>query len=789
MESGGAVVACGRVFSPELLKRIGEAVRQHPEWSRSRIAREVCQWLNLCGPNGKLREMSCRKALLRLHRQGRIQLPQARREIRFEGRSTEGVKLDAPGRLVCELEQIKQIELVLVGPGQRALSAQWNTLVSRHHELGYQPLAGAQLRYLVRTEHGYVAALGFRSAARALAARDRFIGWGEQSRQAFISQVVCQARFAIVRGVKVKNLASRVLALASERLAQDWAAVYGMRPVLVETYVDTTRHTGSCYRAANWQYVGQTRGGRSEPLRRSRPKSRKAVFVYPLCADFRQRLCERPGPARMSEAARLEQRASLVGLGHEDWAEWEFREARLGDRRRSQRLCTVARAFFEQPQAAIPQACGSTAASKAAYRLFKRVSMEEILVPHYDATLERVAQHGSGVVLAVNDSTSLSFTNHPQTDGLGPLNNKKDKAVGLWMHSTMVYDTAGVAQGLIDAQVWARPAVGKATQRHRLPIEAKESVKWIKSYASAARLQRQLGSQTRVVCVGDREADIYELFARAARDPKGPALLVRADCGERMLAEGECKVRDHLASLPVAGRRVVQIPRHKGQPARQAELEMRFARVELRAPHKSKRLGVVGLWTVYVTEPNPPAGIKPIEWMLWSMVEVTTAEQAWEKVEWYRERWRIEEFHRTLKSGCRIEDRQLTDAQSIKSCLAVDLVVAWRVEHIKKLARQQPERACTDLFTQDEIEVLLAKFAPPMLASGAIPSLRDAVRWTARLGGFLARRSDGEPGSITIWRGLERLNTMTTGWVLARHHERAHTLPSKPTVFGHGEYG
>jgi hypothetical protein len=782
---GGAVVVGGRVFAPELIERIREAQRANPQWTRCRLAREVCQWMDWRSAVGTLKEMSCRKALLKLHRQGRITLPVPTRRIEFRAKSCEGVALETTSapKITC----IKQIAVVAVRGKQ--LSAQWNTLVSEHHDLGYRPLAGAQLRYLIRTEHGFVAALGFRSAALRSKARDRWIGWSDQARQAYLDRVVCNARFAIVRTMRVINFASRVLARVIRRLPDDWEKAYGVRPVLVETYVDVTRHKGSCYRAANWQPVGQTRGGTSTDRRCGRPKSRKAIWVYPLHRNFRTLLCEEPGPARLPQAAAMRHKLELAGAHDgQDWTKWEFRGAQFGDRRLQRRLCTLARTFHAQPRAPIPQACTDAAGARAAYRFFDKVKMESILEPHYVATMNRAAEE-SGYVLAVNDTTGLNFTAHPATAGLGPLKNKDSKAQGLWMHSTLLFTTRGTALGLIDVQVWARKGVGKAARRYELPIAKKESGKWLKSLEAAARLQRQLGAAVTVVHIGDRESDIYEYFVHALRDPHGPKALVRADCQQRTLDAGEQKVHEHLLSRPVKAERVVEIPRHQSRAARAAQLQIRFDTVDLQAPKRHRYLGSIRLSVIYVREKNAPSGIDPIEWMLWSTLAIATEEQAWEKVHWYTRRWGIEDFHRTLKSGCRIEDRQLTTADRLMSCLAVDAVVAARIEQMKKLSREHPDLPGKVLFGEREMQVLAAHFTPEALRPAEVLTLHEAVRYTARLGGFLARKSDGEPGSKTLWRGLERLAAMALGWQLARAAPPTGGQPPPTPVLGHGDYG
>ena len=234
---------------------------------------------------------------------------------------------------------------------------------------------------------------------------------------------------------------------------------------------------------------------------------------------------------------------------------------------------------------------------------------------------------------------------------------------------------------------------------------------------------------------------------------------------------------------------MVEIPRHKNRAARSAQLQMRFATVDLQAPKRHRHLGSIRLAVIYVSETNAPSGIEPIEWMLWTTLPVATAAHAWEKVDWYKRRWGIEDFHRTLKSGCRIEDRQLTTADRLMSCLAVDIVVAARIEQMKKRARAQPDRPCTTLFSASEMQVLAAHFKPEALRTADVLTLHEAVRYTARLGGFLARKSDGEPGSKTLWRGLERLTAMALGWQLARAAPPAAGQPRPTPVLGHGDYG
>jgi hypothetical protein len=784
----GNVVVCGRVFPDAILQRINAAVRDHPEWSRAELAHRVCDWLEWRAANGKRKAVNCRLALVRLQRRGMIDLPPARRTVRFGGSSFTSTRLNVPAKLEGSVHKLCKVELVLVTSKHRELDLQWKQLVQTHHYLGYRPLCGAQLRYLISCEHGYVGALGFSAAALYLKARDRWIGWSHAARQSQLRYVVANSRFVIARQVKVANLASKILAVAQKRLAEDWQQAYGYRPLLLETYVESQRFAATSYRAANWLYVGRTRGrGRQDRDHRARQPI-KDIYLYPLDPDCRQRLCEEPGPARLSPT-----RCTKPPNPPQDWAEEEFGKVRLRDGRHRKRLFTVARDFYAQPLANIPQACGSRAKTKGAYRLFehKGVRMDAILSSHYHSTMERIAREKIPVVLAVQDTTSFNYDTHADMEGLGPITRRAEGARGILLHDTMAFSTEGTALGLVDVEVWARDPgqFGKRATRHQRPIEQKESVKWLRSFRAAARLQRQLGAATTVVSVGDREADVYELFALAKSDPAHPKLLVRAKCDRRVKDQSEC-LWEYMESQRVVGQRMLRIPRGKGRVARDALLDIRFAEVELRAPQRKRALGALGVWAVYLSEVNPPSQKEAVEWMLLTTLEVNCLEQALEKIDWYKRRWGIEEYHRTIKSGCRIEDRQLGDRTVWEKCLAIDLVVAWRIEHIKKLARQTPEAPCTGTFEEHEWQALLAFKRPGQPLPSTPPGLRDITRMTAELGGFLGRRGDGEPGSTTLWRGLQRLHDIALGFLIAKQlHSVQQLTPSKRPVPSQGEYG
>jgi hypothetical protein len=337
--------------------------------------------------------------------------------------------------------------------------------------------------------------------------------------------------------------------------------------------------------------------------------------------------------------------------------------------------------------------------------------------------------------------------------------------------------------GLVDVQVWVRDPkqFGKSANRYERPIEQKESYKWLKSFQGAARLQRQLGSTTTVVSVGDREADIYELFCLAQKDPLHPKLLVRAERDRRVQGANMC-LWQYMESHAVAGERLVRIPKRNGRAPRDARLEIRFAQVELRAPKRKPMLGPLRVWAVYVTEVDAPTPKEAIDWMLLTTLEVNDFEGALEKVDWYKKRWGIEEYHRTIQSVCRIENRQLGDRTVWENCLAIDLVVAWRIEHIKKLSREYPQAPCTVAFDEPEWQALFVLRNPDQPLPSIAPSIHQMTRWTAELGGFLGGKNEN-PGSTTLGRGLQTLHDILIGVSLAQQ------LYSKRPSPSHGAYG
>jgi len=278
----------GRVFGPPEIERVREIIRAHPGASRQQLSYRVCEVFDWRKPDGSLKDMSCRVALLRMYREGLIELPAPRHKVNpcrsFARRTPQA---EPEPLLEAAVHELEGLRLAVV---ERTDSALWNEYIDRYHYLGYKPLPGAQLRYFAYAGERLVGLLGFGAAAWKSGPRDEWIGWSRTQRHRNLGGVINNARFLILPWVRVLSLASKLLAMAARSLPAHWEGRYGYRPVLLETFVEAERFAGTCYRAANWTCVGQTQGRGKLGDHRLGQVPVKTVWVYPLAKDFRVRL-------------------------------------------------------------------------------------------------------------------------------------------------------------------------------------------------------------------------------------------------------------------------------------------------------------------------------------------------------------------------------------------------------------------------------------------------------------------------------------------------------------------
>ena len=438
----------------------------------------------------------------------------------------------------------------------------------------------------------------------------------------------------------------------------------------------------------------------------------------------------------------------------------------LGDKRRNRRAVRLLSAFWKQPNASIPVACGSQANTKAAYRhLNLEIDSQEWLAPHLVKTAERAAEHP--YVLALSDTTELDFTGLSSLEGAGPIDGAHCR--GLKVHSVLAVSPEGVPLGLLDQRVWAREETEgeegggkKKTRRKRAPDD-KESWKW---RTAAEACQDRLPEQA-AVYVGDREADCYSLLGMPRR--AGMDLLVRATHNRKLKDPEYSYLIQAVEAAPVLGRLRLTLPRSRKREEREAILEIRSARVTLEKPRNGtngRGLAPVEVSVVLAREVDETAGgDERVDWLLLSTREVQTLEEAVWCVKSYALRWRVERFHYTLKSGCGIEKLQLEDAERMKRALALYSIIAWRLLHMTYYVRAEPHAPCTVVLEEDEWKAL-SLIRPGRKKTEPLqpPTMKEAVRQIASLGGFMGRRGDGDPGVKSIWTGFRRLMDITHGY-------------------------
>lgn len=452
-----------------------------------------------------------------------------------------------------------------------------------------------------------------------------------------------------------------------------------------------------------------------------------------------------------------------------EWVIEEYKNIQFYDKRLDKRLIEITKAFSEQPGACINQACnGSWSDTKASYDFFKnlKVSKEKIFKAHADQALERA--RNEPVVLAVNDTTSFNFTNHDSLEGKGLIAASNTHSSGFLFHHTMLFTENGLPLGGIHHDFWTRDGIKEKPRaiNAKLPIEKKESYKWIKALKSTHEAEKKAGTQ--FVHIGDRESDLYDYFLEAHK--LNQAFVVRARYN-RALNDTHGKLWESLAAKESAGEMVLHIESKGGRPSRDIECEIRFSQVSFKPPVKSKVTSELPLNVVSVREKNCE---KPLEWMLITNIFVGDIVKARKITDWYSVRWGIETYHKILKSGCRIESCRLETMERLLVYFSVTSTVAWRIFYMTKINHQNPTAPCTVILSESEWKALYCSKHKSQTPPEQVPTVREAIRWIAGLGGFLGRKGDKEPGIVTIWRGFKRLIDIVEAWKLfsGLHSER-----------------
>ncbi len=702
---------------PEAIESIRRFLEEENVSSRIELAELVCNEFGFQDPRGENQWGGCLKALRELEARGEFQLPPQRRERVHPAPRRLDQPVAEPQTVPGEVGEIGGLELKLVE--QESQMRIWNELMIREHPQGAGPLVGRQIRYLVSCEYGVLGAFGFAAPALQLADRDRWIGWDAEQRRRHLHGVVCLSRFLIRPSVECRNLASRLLSMSLERLEEDFQGRYHYRPWLVESFVDTSQFSGACYRAANWIRVGHTRGRGRQDRFSKRKETIKDIYVYPLEKDFRTRVLG------LAADAGLVPLAPADGLDADNWAKQEFGAARLGDARLSQRLVDIAESKAEKPGRAFTGvAQGDWPAVKAYYRFIdhpdeKAVTMGSILQPHRERTVRRMKAQRTA--LCIQDGSDLDYTSLAQCEGLGVIGTNQTAAQsrGLHLHSTFAVAPNGLPLGVLRAQCVAPKLKSPDDKRpsYTIPIEEKDTFCWIEGLRDTMEVAAQM-PQTRLINVCDREGDFFELFDEQRRNPCVD-LLVRAN-HNRVITEEPFKLFPAIRQAPLQTKVQVHVPRQSARPklskkkarpkrpSRLAELEVRYQRIQLRPPDYHSDKDPIDVWVIHAVESSPPEATEPVEWFLLTTVNITSPEDAVQCLRWYCLRWRIEDFHRVLKSGCGVEQIAHETAERIRRAIAINLVIAWRIMLMTLLGRETPELPPEVMFSNVELQVLRA---------------------------------------------------------------------------------
>ena len=445
----------------------------------------------------------------------------------------------------------------------------------------------------------------------------------------------------------------------------------------------------------------------------------------------------------------------------------EYRNVKLGDERLSKRLSKILDQLASDPSASISAACRDPYQSKAVYRFVgnDEVTTEELTNITQEITVKNIVTADPDVLLIVQDTTSFDYDNLRATTGLGSLGCSK-RAKGFYAHTAIAVSETGEIFGALHQKLWVRPPenVGLKKQRGEIAIEDKESYRWLEAMQNA---QAVLPEDIFAVHVCDREGDIIEFFCKA--DEINANYLVRSQYNRLIIDEnGNKKLNDHMSNTPVSGEITVHVPRDSHtetkRKCREAVLEIKYGQCTVRRPRnleKNEKIPkLIEIYFVSAEEKGVPEGQTGISWQLITNVPTEDFETAVTRIKWYTQRWKIETFHRTLKSGCKVEEIQSETAEKLMKLITIYTIIALHIMYLCYVARICPEVSCEICLTETEWKILYRVANKTKELPDKAPTMEEAVIMIAKLGGFLARKSDGHPGVTVIWRGLTKLYTI-----------------------------
>jgi hypothetical protein len=517
-----------------------------PDHTTTSLARLICLKYSFFSPNGTMQLETCKSALKSLDSKGLIKLPKLKKSgvRKFTSMVRLNEKIPLPEKVPEDINELrKNLKFVLIGANDSYLKKVWNELIATEHPLGDKRVVGSQIKYLITYNDCYIGACSFSASALSLASRDKWINWSKSEQEKYHHHVLNMSRFLIRDGVLCKNLASHLLSQSTKKVKNDFEERYNITPWLVETFVDTEKYDGTCYKAANWIYIGQTKGRGRNDRNTKKDKSIKDIYIYVLDKNFRKISGITAPPERYAPLG------IDKGLGISEWAEQEFGDIDLGDQRLSDRLVKVACDKSKAPSASYAASVnGDRYALKGYYNFLgnnnDEFSFNQILSRHREITIRRMNDQKN--VIAIQDTTDLNYSGLDKTEGLGFIGKNKNSngSLGLRLHSTFVVNQNGLPLGISYAECYA-PEIKNRNGRNRIntPIEEKDSYRWLTSFRNTLEIAKK--NNIKITSVMDREADIFELFEEADQFRNIAPIVVRAQ-HNRKLKNTNLKLFDYL---------------------------------------------------------------------------------------------------------------------------------------------------------------------------------------------------------------------------------------------------
>ena len=456
-----------------------------------------------------------------------------------------------------------------------------------------------------------------------------------------------------------------------------------------------------------------------------------------------------------------------------NWIEDEFSNINLGDKRLNRRFISVAGKLSKYPGFSVNKACQGWKEVKSAYRLFDndKVSPAKILEPHFQQTMMRAKEYP--FILAIQDTSSINFNTHESKKDIGYVgynDSKEGNSKGFFIHPTMAVSPEGLPLGILNNFFGNRKNLSDKSN----PERDKESARWIES---VEQVNENTEGKLKMLNVADREADLNDLFY--CHKDIGQHFLIRSSKNRR-IADSDKKLHEYIRGMPIVSTFETDIQNKKGRGKRKVKMQGRFTdkhgktsrKAELNIQYTQVNLILnsreygntdfpVTVIRVFESERELEEGEKRVDWILITSAEVTSVEMAKLMVDFYGIRWRIEEYFKVLKSGCKIEDSRYENYSRTVRFIALNMVIAWRIFYMKNLNDKVPDAPCTSFLSEIEWKALYCKIKKTKKMPDNIPTVKEAVIWIARLGGYLNRKSDPRPGNQSIWIGFKRLHDMT----------------------------